>query len=73
MKELLDLLEAGRMDPDDQVQKGELLRHLGRFDEAIAVLRAVPPDGHNEVRAVKIERLALEGDRQVRPLSEEVL
>jgi len=46
-------------DPDGQVERGELLRQLGRFDEAVAVLKAVKPDGYSEVRAVKIERLAL--------------
>ncbi|WP_395402154.1 hypothetical protein ACHMW6_28930 [Pseudoduganella sp. UC29_106] len=72
MEALLGLLEVGEMKPGDQVQKGELLRLLGRFDEAIAVLKAVPPGGHNEIRAVKIERLAGKGDLEVRPLSEEV-
>ncbi len=50
------------------IEQGELLRQLGRFDEAIAVLKAVPADGHNEFRAVKIERLARSGDTQVREL-----
>jgi hypothetical protein len=53
---LLVLLEY---DPKGQVQRGELLRQLGRFDEAVAVLKAVKPDGYSEVRAVKIEQLAL--------------
>jgi hypothetical protein len=51
------------------IQQGELLRLLGRFDEAIALLRAVPADGHSEVRAAKIERMARSGDTQVRELS----
>jgi hypothetical protein len=46
-------------DPKAQVARGELLRQLGRFDEAVAVLKAVKPDGYSEVKAVKIERLAL--------------
>ena len=52
---LLVLLEH---DPKEQVARGELLRQLGRFDEAVAVLKAVIPDGYSEVKASKIERLA---------------
>jgi hypothetical protein len=55
MQRLLALIEH---DPDEQVERGELLRQLGRFDEAVAVLKAVKPDGHSEIKAVKIERLA---------------
>lgn len=57
MQRLLELIEH---DPEAQVTCGELLRQLGRFDEAVAVLKAVAPDGHSEVNAVKIERLARE-------------
>lgn len=71
MEALLELLEYIEMKERDILQKGELLRLLGRFDEAIAVLRAVPPDGHSEVQASMIERLARAGDRQVRLLSQE--
>ena len=39
--------------------RGELLRQMGRFDEAVAVLKAVIPDGYSEVKAIKIERFAL--------------
>lgn len=46
-------------DPKAQVARGELLRQLGRFEEAVAVLKAVRPDGYSEVNAVKVERLAL--------------
>lgn len=73
MRALLILLEEGDMPPCDMVEKGELLRLMGRFGEAVAVLKAVPPDGYNEIRAVRIEKLALRGDNQVRPLSDEVL
>ena len=52
------LLELVEHDPKEQVARGELLRQLGRFDEAVAVLKAVVPDGHSEVKAIKIERLA---------------
>lgn len=52
---LVELLEH---DPKEQVARGELLRQLGRFDEAVEVLAAVVPDGHSEVKAIKIERLA---------------
>lgn len=68
MQVILELLEQGEMGPRDLAEKGELLRLLGRFDEAVTVLKAVPSDGYNEVRASKIERLARCGDLQVRPL-----
>ena len=45
-------------DPEWQVERGELLPQLGLFDDAVAVLKAVRSDGYNEVKAVKIERLA---------------
>lgn len=54
------------------VEKGELLRLLGRFDDAVAVLKAVPPFEHNARRASKIARLARAGDTYVRPLGEEL-
>lgn len=54
----LRLLELVERDPKAQVARGELLRQLGRFDEAVAVLKAVKPDGYSEVKAVRIERLA---------------
>lgn len=68
MEAMLDLLDASEMTPGDQVQKGEVLRLLGRFDEAVAVLKAVPTDGRNECRAARIERLARQGDQQVKLL-----
>lgn len=70
MEVMLDLLQAHGMQPWSMVRQGELLRLLGRFDEAVAVLRAVPADGHSEIRAAKIERLARGRDAQVRLLSE---
>lgn len=73
MEAMLELLDASEMTPGDQVQKGEVLRLLGRFGEAVAVLKAVPADGHNECRAVMIERLARQGDLQVRLLTRDVL
>lgn len=69
MEVILDILRDDEQQPGSMIQQGELLRLLGRFDEAIALLRAVPADGHSEVRAVKIERLARSGDTQVRELS----
>lgn len=69
MEVILDMLRDGEMQPMHMILQGELLRLLGRFDEAIAVLKAVPADGHSEVRAVKIERLARIGDTQVHELS----
>jgi hypothetical protein len=69
MQAILDMLKEGEMNSWDMLQQGELLRLLGRFDEAIAVLKAVPPDGHSEIRALKIERLARGGDALVRELS----
>lgn len=69
MEVILDMLGDGEVKSWHMIQQGELFRLLGRFDEAIAVLRAVPADGHSEVRASKIERLARCGDMQVRELS----
>jgi len=69
MKVILDILPDGEQHPGSMSQQGELLRLLGRFDEAIASLRSLPAGGHSEVRAVKIERLAPIGDPQVQELS----
>ena len=69
MEMILDMLRDGELQAWDMIQQGELLRLLGRYDEAIAVLRGVPADGHSEVRAAKIEQLALSGDKKVRMLS----
>lgn len=69
MEIILDMLQDSEVEPRSMIQQGELLRLLGRFDEAVAVLKTVPPDGHSEVRALKIERLAQSGDTQVRELS----
>lgn len=65
---LLELLDADVIEAGDMVEKGELLRQLGRFDDAVAVLKAVPANGYDEVRAVRIEALARAGDRVVRAL-----
>lgn len=65
----LRLLELFEHDPARQVERGELLRQLGRFDDAVAVLKAVKPDGYSEVRAIKIERLARECIAELRLLS----
>lgn len=69
MEVILDMLQGGEAHPMSMIQQGELLRLLGRFDEAVAILKAVPPDGQSEIRALKIERLARSGDMQVRELS----
>lgn len=69
MEAILAMLREGDGHPTEMIEQGELLRLLGRFDEAIAVLKAVPADGYSEVRAVKIERLARNRDSQVRELS----
>jgi len=69
MEAILAMLRDAEAEPWSMIQQGELLRLLGRFDEAVAVLKAVPADGHSEVRAVKIERLARSGDTRVRELS----
>lgn len=65
---ILDMLRDGEVQPQNMIQQGELLRLLDRFDKAVAILKAVPPDGYSEVRAVKIERLAKRRDMQVREL-----
>jgi hypothetical protein len=72
MEAILDMLRDGEVEPGGMVEEGELLRLLGRFDQAIAVLKAVPSDGRSEIRALKLEKLALNGDAQVRLLSQHV-
>lgn len=62
---LVELLEH---DAKGQVARGELLRQLGRFDEAVAVLAAVVPDGHSEVKASKIGRLARQRNTLLQPI-----
>ncbi|MEV4783387.1 hypothetical protein [Burkholderia sp. LMU1-1-1.1] len=62
---LVELLEH---DPKEQVARGELLRQLGRFDEAVAVLAAVVPDGYSEVKASKIDRLARQRTTLLQPI-----
>lgn len=69
MEFILDMLRDGKQDAGSLLLQGELLRLLGRFDEAISTLKAVPADGYHEVRAVKIERLARCGDMLVQKLS----
>jgi len=69
MEAILGMLQDGETYPMSMIQQGELLRLLGRFDEAVAILKAVPPDGHSEIRALKIERLARSCDTRVRELS----
>jgi len=71
MEALFALLVQADTEDRDMVQMGELLRLLGRFDEAIAVLRAVPPDGRSEIRASMIERLARADDVRVQLLGGE--
>lgn len=39
MEVILDILRDGEQQPGSMIQQGELLRLLGRFDEAIALLR----------------------------------
>jgi hypothetical protein len=69
MEAILDMLRDGEIEPWSMIQQGELVRLLGRFDDAIALLKAVLPDGYSEVGAVKIERLARRCDAKVRELS----
>jgi len=68
MEVILAMLEDDRPEPSTMLLQGELLRLLGRFDEAVAILKAVLPDGFSEVRAGRIQQLAARGDRQVREL-----
>ena len=67
---MLRILELIEDTPKAKVTRGELLRQLGRFDEAVAVLKAVVPDGRSEVRAVRIERLARAGITGLQELNE---
>ena len=65
---MLRILELIEDSPKAQVTRGELLRQLGRFEEAVVVLKAVVPDGRSEVRAVRIERLASARIAALQPL-----
>lgn len=65
---MLRILELIECSPQAQVTRGELLRQLGQFEEAVAVLKAVVPDGRSEVRAVRIERLASARIAALQPL-----
>ncbi|MGZ8341192.1 MAG: hypothetical protein ACXWU9_16600 [Telluria sp.] len=56
---LLDLFECTE---SNFVEQGELLRQLGRFDEAIRCLKSVKPDGFSEVTASRIQTWAQEGE-----------
>lgn len=69
METILDILQDGEASAASLIQQGEMLRLLGRFDQAIAVLRTVPTDGHAEFRAAKIAALARSGDTGVQELS----
>ena len=69
MEVILDMLQESEVKPWNMIQQGELLRLLGRFDKAIVKLRAVPADGHSEVRAAKIVKLARWGNTAVRMLT----
>ena len=55
MLRLLVLLEHT---PHGQVARGEILRELGRFSEAVSVLSAVSPDAPSAATAYRIEYLA---------------
>lgn len=68
MEAILDMLREGEGQPDELVLQGELLRLLGRFDEAIAILKAVTA-GPYSGRADMIARLAQQRDTQVRLLN----
>lgn len=46
------------MDVTSSAARSELLRQMGRFDEAVAVMCVMRPDGYNEVKASMTERLA---------------
>ncbi|MYN44962.1 hypothetical protein GTP23_07750 [Pseudoduganella sp. FT93W] len=64
----LRLLALFELDAEAPLERGELLRQLGRFAEAMAVLKAVQPDGYSEIKASKIERLARAGIVELRDL-----
>lgn len=49
------------MDATNRAAYGYLLRQRSLFDEAVAVLKAVKPNGYSEVKASKIQRLAMAG------------
>lgn len=55
---MLRILVLIEHDQNEQVTRGEILRELGRFGEAVAVLSAVPFDAPSAARALRIELLA---------------
>ncbi len=63
------LVELLKDDEASKVERGELLRQLWCFDEAIAVLKTVRPDGYSEVRASKIQRWAQERNAALQVLA----
>jgi hypothetical protein len=57
MVTISDMVRDGEVQPWNLIEQGELLRWLGRFDEAVAILKVVSPDGRSEVRAVRWRNL----------------
>lgn len=69
MEAMLIILQDNEADSASLIHQGELLRLLGRFDQAQALLATVKPDGYSEIRAGKIAALVKAGDTSVRELS----
>jgi len=66
---MLRLLSLFEHDEKNQVARDEIMRQLGRFDEAVALLKTAKSDRYNEVLAVKIERLAAAGIAELHALN----
>jgi hypothetical protein len=66
MEKLLGLLD--RTNPNDQIMAAEILRQLGRFDEALEVLKKLDRDDYGEV-LVQLEDFCDENETSVQKLT----
>ena len=66
MEKLLELLD--RTNPNDQIMAAEILRQLGRFDEALEVLKKLDRDDYGEV-LVQLEDFCDDNETSVQRLT----
>lgn len=56
------------MDATNRAAYGHLLSQRSLIDEAVAVLKAVQPNGYSEINASKIQRLAMAGNSRLQAM-----